>query len=82
MKKELFELDELACFVNDRIKKLDWLIFQLMETATGDDAIVASLATDTAMTTSQQIEKMQVLISKLREQTASKADLECLQSVA
>lgn len=54
MKQELFELDDMMGFVNDRLRKLDWLIFQLMEEATDDNAIVASLALDTVMTTSQK----------------------------
>lgn len=83
MKQELFELDELVCLVNDRIKKLDWLMFQLVEEVTGDDAIVVGLALDTVALTSQKMDKIQAAITKLREQDAQTAkDLECLQEVA
>lgn len=83
MKQELFELDDMMGFVNDRLKKLDWLIFQLMEEVTDDNAIVASLALDTVMATSQKMDKIQALIKNLREQDTPKVKgLERLQKVA
>lgn len=83
MKQELFELDDMMGFVNDRLKKLDWLIFQLMEEVTDDNAIVASLALDTVMATSQKMDKIQALIKSLREQDTPKVKgLERLQKVA
>lgn len=83
MKQELFELDDMMGFVNDRLEKLDWLIFRLMEEVTDDNAIVASLALDTVMATSQKMDKIQALIKKLREQDTPKVKgLERLQKVA
>lgn len=83
MKQELFELDDMMGFVNDRLEKLDWLIFRLMEEATDDNAIVASLALDTVMATSQKMEEIQALIKNLREQDTPKVKgLERLQKVA
>lgn len=83
MKQELYELDELVCLVNNRIKKLDWLVFQLIDSVTGDEAIVAGLALDTIMLTSQKMDKIQALITELREQdTPQVKGLERLQKVA
>lgn len=72
MKQELFKLDDMMGFVNDRLEKLDWLIFRLMEEVTDDNAIVASLALDTVMATSQKMEEIQALIKNLREQDTPK----------
>lgn len=82
MKQELFELDDMMGFVNDRLEKLDWLIFRLMEEATDDNAIVASLALDTVMATSQKMDKIQALIKKMREQNKPKATLTTLEKAA
>lgn len=83
MKQELYELDKLVCLVNNRIKKLDWLIFQLIENVSGDEAIVAGLALDTIMLTSQKMHKIQALITELREQdTPQVKGLERLEKVA
>lgn len=83
MKQELFELDDMMGFVDDRLEKLDWLIFRLMEEVTDDNAIVASLALDTVMATSQKTKEIQALIKNLREQDTPKVkDLERLQKVA
>lgn len=83
MKQELYELDELVCLIDNRIKKLDWLIFQLIENVSGDEAIVAGLALDTIMLTSQKMDKIQALITELREQDTPKVKgLERLQKVA
>lgn len=83
MKQELFKLDDMMGFVNDRIKKLDWLIFQLLEELTDDNAIIAGLALDSVMATSQKMKEMQQLITEMREQDMPKVKgLERLQKVA
>lgn len=83
MKQELFELDDVISLATLRVEKMDWLIGHLLNSITGENAMIVGLLADVIELAKDDLQNIDAITDKLRKQDAPQVKgLERLQKVA
>lgn len=83
MEQELLELDDVISLAALRVEKMDWLIGHLLNSVTGENAMIVGLLADVIELAKDDLQNMDAITDKLREQDAPKVqDVERLSKVA
>lgn len=83
MKQELFELDDVMSLATVRVEKMDWIIGHLLNSITGENAMIVGLLADMIELAKDDLQNIDTLCDKLREQdTPEVKGSERLQKVA
>lgn len=83
MREELLELDHFITLATVRVEKMDWLIGHLLNSITGENAMIVGLLADMIELAKDDLQNIDTLCDKLREQdTPEVKDPERLQKVA
>lgn len=83
MREELLELDHFITLATVRVEKMDWIIGHLLNSITGENAMIVGLFADMIELAKDDLQNIDTLCDKLREQdTPEVKDPERLQKVA
>lgn len=83
MREELLELDHFITLATVRVEKMDWIIGHLLNSITGENAMIVGLLADMIELAKDDLQNIDTLCDKLREQdTPEVKDPERLQKVA
>lgn len=83
MKQELFELDDVMSLATLRVEKMDWLVGHLLNSITGENAMIVGLLADMIELAKDDLQNIDAIADKLREQdTPEVKGSERLQKVA
>ncbi|MPX68748.1 hypothetical protein [Moraxella catarrhalis] len=83
MKQELYELDDVMSLATLRVEKMDWLVGHLLNSVTGENAMIVGLLADMIELAKDDLQNIDTLCDKLREQdTPEVKGPERLQKVA
>lgn len=83
MREELLELDHFITLATVRVEKMDWIIGHLLNSITGENAMIVGLLADMIELAKDDLQNIDTLCDKLREQdTPEVKGPERLQKVA
>lgn len=83
MREELLELDHFITLATVRVEKMDWIIGHLLNSITGENAMIVGLLADMIELAKDDLQNIDAIADKLREQdTPEVKGPERLQKVA